>query len=141
MVFVLDTNVISEAMKAARDQQCDAWLETHIENCCVTTVTLSELYYGVERLPEGKRKRDLARKLQFLREDFSERILEFDEVAAIEFGRYVADFEKQQGFAAIADADVRDFQIASIARCNGWTVATRNIRHFPCVDAVNPFAP
>jgi len=139
MIYVLDTNVVSEAMKAVSDRRCETWLETNIESCCLTTITLSELRYGVERLPEGKRKRDLDRKLEFLRQDFSERILEFDEVAAIEYGRYVAEFETKRGFAAVAAADIRDLQIAAIARANGWIVATRNTRHFPCVDSVNPF--
>jgi predicted nucleic acid-binding protein len=31
----------------------------------------------------------------------------------------------------LENADLRDLQIAAIARSQGWTVATRNTKHFP----------
>jgi hypothetical protein len=116
-----------------------AWLQKHSERCCLTTITLSELRFGVERLAEGKRKRELDRKLAFLHDEFSDRILEFDEGSATEYGRYAADFEKLLGSAALGAADVRDLQIGAIARANGWIVASRNVRHFPVVETENPF--
>ena len=95
--------------------------------------------FGVERLPEGKRQRDLARKYDFLRQDFGDWILDFDEAAATEFGRYAAEFEAARGAKGLEDADLRDLQIAAIARSQGWTVATRNARHFSLVETVNPW--
>jgi predicted nucleic acid-binding protein len=139
MNYVLDTNIVSESFKVSVDPACDAWLEKHIEDCFITTVTLAELRYGVERLPEGKRKRELDRKLDFLWEDFGERILDFDSTAAVEFGRYVAEYESAQGLQAVEAADVRDFQIAAIAGANAMTIATRNVRHFVGIRCVNPF--
>lgn len=139
MNYVLDTNVISEAIKNVPDRVCQAWLDKHIDNCLITTITLAELQYGVERLPEGKRKREFRRKIDFLWEDFGERILEFDSAAAAEFGRYVAEFEAAKGLAAVEAGDVRDFQIAAIARVHGCAVASRNLRHFSAVRCVNPF--
>jgi toxin FitB len=139
MNYVLDTNVISEAIKNVPDEVCEAWFEQHAEECFVTTITLGELQYGVERLPEGKRKRELRRKLDFLWNDFGERILEFDSGAAAEFGRYVAELESARGLTAVEGGDVRDFQIAAIARVHGCTVSTRNVRHFGGVRCVNPF--
>jgi hypothetical protein len=141
MNYVLDTNVVSETLKVRVDAICDAWLERNIDRCCITTISLAELRYGMERLPEGKRKRDLDRKLDFIWQDFGDRILDFDSAAASEFGRYVAEFESMRGQQAVAIADVRDFQIAAIARAQGWTVATRNIKHFSGVRCVNPFQP
>ena len=139
MNYVLDTNVVSEAVKSHPDRNCEAWLEENIETCLITTITFAELQYGVERLPEGKRKRELHRKLDFVWEDFGERILEFDANAAAEFGQYVAEFEAAKGLHAVESADVRDFQIAAIARAHGCAVASRNIRHFAGVRCVNPF--
>jgi predicted nucleic acid-binding protein len=140
MRYVLDTNVVSEAFKTAPNRACVEWMHAHSSECCITTITFAELRYGIERLAEGKRRRDLERKVDFIREDFSEWILDFDEAAAAEFGRYVAEFEEVNGLAAVEAADVRDLQIAAIARANGWTVATRNVRDFAFVETVNPFA-
>jgi predicted nucleic acid-binding protein len=126
-------------MKASPDAVCNAWLEKHIEQCCLTTISLGELRYGVERLPDGKRKRELDRKLDFLWDDFGDRIFDFDSAAAAEFGRYVAEFEWAHGSKGVESADVRDFQIAAIARTHGFAVATRNVRHFAGIRCVNPF--
>ena len=139
MTFVLDTNVASEALKPTPDPRCEEWVKGNLARCCLTTITLSELRYGIERLPDGRRKRELDRKLDFLWQDFGERILEFDAVAAVEFGRYVADFELARGLDAVQKGDVRDFQMGAMARAHGWAVASRNVRHFPCVQCVNPF--
>jgi predicted nucleic acid-binding protein len=141
MRYVLDTNVISEGTKPAPDHHCLQWLLAHATECCITAVSLAELRHGVERLPDGKRRRELERKVTFIRENFREWILSFDEIAAVEFGRYVAEFEQTRGPAAVQAADVRDLQIAAIARANGWTVVTRNVSDFPSVSTVNPFVP
>jgi predicted nucleic acid-binding protein len=139
MRYVLDTNIVSEISKGEPDDKCVAWLHHHAGDCCLTTITLAEMRFGVERLPEGKRQRDLARKYDFLRQDFGDWILEFDEAAATEFGRYAAEFEAARGAKGLEDADLRDLQIAAIARSQGWIVATRNARHFPFVETVNPW--
>jgi predicted nucleic acid-binding protein len=141
MRFVLDTNVVSEGTRHLPDAVCISWLRAHAQECCITTITLAELRYGVERLPDGKRRRILERKIEQIRQNFSEWILDFDENAAAEFGRYVSEYERSRGASAVGAADVRDLQIAAIARAHGWIVATRNTRDFPCVDWVNPFQP
>jgi predicted nucleic acid-binding protein len=140
MRYVLDTNIVSESTKPKPDARCLAWLSAHANDCCLTSITLAEMNFGVERLPEGKRKRALARKYGFIVQDFKEWILDFDQAAASEFGRYVAEYEAVRGVAGLDEADVRDLQIAAIARSQGWTVATRNSKHYPFVDTVNPFA-
>jgi predicted nucleic acid-binding protein len=139
MRYVLDTNVVSETTKPAPHPRCVAWLLEHAADCCVTTITLAEMRYGLERLPDGKKKRDLTRRYDFLRQKFGDWVLDFDESAATEFGRYVAEFETERGLQAVGEADLRDLQIAAIARSLGWTVATRNTSDFPLVETVNPF--
>lgn len=139
MRFVLDSNIVSEATKAKPNVRCLNWLNTHRSDCCLTTITLGEIRYGIERLPEGKRKRELARAYDFLRQDFKEWVLDFDENAANEFGRYVAEYEAARGGQAVENADVRDLQIAAITRSQGWILATRNTTDFQFVDTVNPF--
>ena len=140
MKYVLDTNIISETTKPKPDPRCLSWLADHADDCCLTSITLAEMCFGVERLPEGKRKLALARKYNFILHDFREWILDFDHAAATEFGRYVAEYEAARGADGLKEADLRDLQIAAIARSQGWSVATRNSKHYPFVDTVNPFA-
>src|SRR5438874_11191338 len=111
MRYVLDTNIVSELSKSEPDATCLEWLHQHAGDCCLTTITLAEMRFGVERLPEGKRQRELARKYDFLRQDFGDWILDFDESAATEFGRYAAEFEAARGAKGLEDADLRDLQI------------------------------
>ncbi len=139
MRYIVDTNVVSETTKPAPHAGCLAWLLANAQDCCVSTITLAEMRYGLERLSEGKKKRDLARRYDFLRRDFGDWVVDFNESAATEFGRYVAEYEAERGLRAVEEADLRDLQIAAIARSLGWTVATRNINDFPLVDTVNPF--
>ncbi len=56
-MILLDTNVISEAMKPAPDDTVRAWLdEQAAETLYLTSVTIAELLFGIGALPTGKRK-------------------------------------------------------------------------------------
>lgn len=140
MTFLLDTNVVSELTKPAPDAKCVAWLNTHADECVISTVTRAELRYGIERLTDGKRKAVFERDFSFLCEDFTGRFFEFDGPAAAELGRYAAELESASGPDWWKHYDFRDTQIAAIAREYGLTVATRNAKHFPFVSTENPFA-
>jgi predicted nucleic acid-binding protein len=140
MTFLLDTNVVSELTKPAPDAKCVAWVSARADDCAISTVTLAELRFGVERLPAGKRKAALERDFAFLLEDYSGRFFEFDGPAAVEWGRYAAELEAAAGTDWWKHYDFRDTQIAAIAREYGLKVVTRNAKHFPFVAAENPFA-
>jgi len=58
MTWLLDTNIISETSKPEPDANCVAWLKARRGQCQLSSVTVSELRYGIERMPEGKRKAD-----------------------------------------------------------------------------------
>lgn len=140
MSYLLDTNTVSELTKPVPDERCVAWMEAHKSECALSAVTLGELRYGLERLPEGKKRNALTRAFDFLCEDYAERFHAFDGPAAVEWGRYVAELERDFGADWWKQFDYRDTQIAAIARENGLQVATRNAKHFPGVATVNPFA-
>jgi predicted nucleic acid-binding protein len=60
-VIILDTNVVSEPMKAGAQRRVRDWLDDQIaETLYLTSISLSELLLGVEVLPDGKRKEGLA---------------------------------------------------------------------------------
>src|SRR5205823_3032730 len=102
----------------APEARCAGWLAAHQRDCGLSTVTLAELRYGVERLPEGKRKRVLSRKLDFLLQDYRENVAPFDESAAAEWGRYVVSLEHKFGPGILDQLDYPDTQIAAIAKAN-----------------------
>jgi toxin FitB len=57
MTFLLDTNVLSEAMKERPNSGVLAWLsQVNEDEIFVSVVTITELCYGVERLASGKRR-------------------------------------------------------------------------------------
>lgn len=86
MTYLLDSNIISEVTKAKPDPAVVAWLDAHELDCAVSTITLAELRYGIERLPDGKRRQQLERDFAFFRQDLGNRVLAFDEAEATEWG-------------------------------------------------------
>ena len=60
-MIVLDTNVISELARLTPDPGVLSWLDSlEVSGLVTTAVTAAELRYGVARLPDGHRKRELA---------------------------------------------------------------------------------
>lgn len=139
MTYLLDTNIVSEISKPAPHPNCIGWLEARRGQCALSTITLGELLYGIERLPKGKRKSAAETEFRFLAEDYAGQFLEFDAPSAAEWGRYAAQLESAYGSGWWKQFDLRDTQIAAIAREYGLTVATRNTRHFPFCETENPF--
>jgi predicted nucleic acid-binding protein len=139
MTYLLDTNVVAEASKPAPDSKCMAWLSARRGQCLVCAITLAEIRYGIERLADGKRKTAAEAAYQFLVEDYAGWFLDFDGPPATEWGRYAAELESAYGSDWWKQFDLRDTQIAAIAREYGLTVATRNGKHFPFCAIENPF--
>ncbi len=82
-MIVLDTNVVSEAMKAAPNPAVLAWLDKQVaETLYLTSVTLAELLFGIGALPAGRRKDALTQMLDGLLDLFGDRVLAFDTDAA-----------------------------------------------------------
>ncbi len=56
-MIILDTNVLSELMRAQAEPPVVDWLDRQEQDSlAVTAVTVAELLYGIARLPEGRRK-------------------------------------------------------------------------------------
>ena len=137
MQYVADTNVVSELMKAKPRQSVVNWLLEHESETYLTSITIEEFWYGLERMPEGIRKIRLANTLESIISCFDDRILPFDESCGRVCG-YLHANEVLSGHTPT----VEDVMIASIAITHGAVLATRNIKNFNRfpLDIVNPFS-
>jgi predicted nucleic acid-binding protein len=139
-MIVLDTNVISELMHPRGEPRVVAWVDQLPGgDVFLTAVTTAELRYGIARLPDGRRKADLAARVQrTLDEDFAGRILSFDDGAAAHYADIVTHRERRGSVISMADA-----QIAAICRHHRAGLATRNTKDFADtgVDLFDPWQP
>ena len=55
-IYLLDTNIISEFSKERPNQNVIALYEARKNFCAISAITRQELIYGLERMPDGKRK-------------------------------------------------------------------------------------
>lgn len=137
-MIVLDTNVLSALMQAQPDPLVVAWLDAQpVESVWITSITLFEARYGLELLPEGKRKQQLLGQFaQLVEDDLENRVLGMDALAAHEAAALAA-VRKAQG----KPVDMRDTFIAGIVQARRATLATRNVRHFSdlTVPVINPW--
>jgi predicted nucleic acid-binding protein len=137
-MIILDTNVLSEAMKPSPSARVLSWLAEHPPSrLFTTTITQAEILYGLELLPAGKRRAALESAVEAMfEEDFAGRILPFDCNAARMFPQVAAARR-----AAGRPATQFDAQIAAIARSRGAILATRNTSDFEhCgVAVLNPW--
>lgn len=139
-MIVLDTNVVSEALKPNPDPHVIAWLDRQEpETLYLATPSLAELLLGVALLPSGKRRQGLAAGLdQLIGAFFGPRILAFDGPAAKAYALAVA--RARAGGKALA---IIDAQIAAVATCHRYAVATRDAAPFEAagVPVIDPRLP
>ncbi|EXJ15305.1 type II toxin-antitoxin system VapC family toxin [Imhoffiella purpurea] len=136
-MIVLDTNVVSEAMKPEPDPAMRDWLdEQAAETLYISSVTVAELLFGIGVLPDGRRKQKLATTLDGMLPLFEGRILAFDTDAARHYADLaVAARKAGKGFPA------PDGYIAAIATAHGFAVATRDASAFDAagVPVIDPW--
>lgn len=138
-MIILDTNVLSEALRPAPAPRVIDWLSRQASTSLfVTTVTQAEILYGIAILDPGRRRDDLqSAAVAMFAEDFAGRIVGFDVDAAPVFAAIAA--ERRQLGKPISQFDA---QIAAIARSRGAAVATRNIRDFEAchIELIDPWS-
>ena len=139
-MILLDTNIVSAIMAPSPPRIVVDWLNgQETVTLYLSTITIAEIGYGLWILPDGKRRRALEDRFErFVAEGFEQRILDFDWTAA----RLYAEIMGRRR-AMGRPLSVPDGQIASIARANDLSVATRNIRDFEkCgLELIDPFEP
>ena len=136
-MIVLDTNVVSEAMKPEPDSAVRAWLNNQAaETLYLSSVTLAELLFGIRALPAGKRKDMLAQTLDGLMRLFRDRVLPLDIDAAQHYAELAVTAKiAGRGFPT------PDGYIAAIAASRGFIVASRDTAPYEAasVMVINPW--
>lgn len=137
-MIVLDTNVVSELMRPAPNPAVLAWVDAQSDrDLWLCSVVVSELLYGLARLPPGARRSQLTQAFEaMLADDFAGRVLAFDLPAAVVYADLVSAREQLGQPLAMADA-----QIAATCLAHGARLVTRNTRHFEGLGLpwVNPW--
>lgn len=125
-MIVVDTHVLSELMRPSPSERVRSWVNEQTPSSIFTTaITVAEILYGVERLPDGKRKQDFTVAATELFTVFSDSVLPFDDRASRSYATIASRSEKLG-----VPIDGFDAQIAAICAVHNAMLATRNTKDF-----------
>ncbi len=138
-MIILDTNVLSALMSRRPDGHVIDWLDKQLRASIWTTaVTVLEIQFGLQTMPEGRRRARLMRAFEtILADKLGRRIAPFDTAAAQRAGDLMAVRYKRG-----RPVELRDTMIAGIVLACNASLATRNTSHFDdlSVPVINPWA-
>ena len=130
-MYLLDTNIISEALRRAPNSGVLLWLESN-PRTAISVVTLDEIIFG---LTLNHKPSFLVRFEAFLE------TLELIEISALTARRAA---QMRGSLAAAGKSRTQaDMFIAATAQVHGLTLVTRNLKVFEgcAVALLNPFSP
>jgi predicted nucleic acid-binding protein len=134
MIYLLDTNVVSELVRPRPDPKVCAWIASRDE-VVLSVISLEELVFGIERAPMARRHRLMA-----WFDDLLDNVVEVEEITPA-IARAAGELRARRTRAGrpVAQADML---IAATALVHGLTLATRNVSDFEDCGAIifNPFA-
>ncbi|HKN29680.1 MAG TPA: type II toxin-antitoxin system VapC family toxin [Roseiarcus sp.] len=127
MIFLLDTNVLSEVRRPVPDRVVLDWLHRLDEDrAFVSVISLAEIRRGIALMESGRRREALAEWLvRDLPDRFAGRILAIDQKTAFAWGDLMAQ-AKRRGIGLSS----MDGLLAATASAHGLTLATRNTKDF-----------
>jgi hypothetical protein len=134
MIYLLDTNVISETVKPSPSINVLNWLSSiNVTNFALSVITLGEIRKGVEKIAEPAKKQKIIQWLEIdLIQKFYGRVINIDQKVADKWG-YICSFTQ---IPAI------DGLIAASAMVYNCKVVTRNVKDFHQIqglEIINPW--
>ncbi len=137
MIYLLDTNVLSEIMKPAPSVEVAEWMRAQpLRSVCTAAICAGEILAGIAVPPKGRRRSEMgAMAALIFIEDFAGRILPFDATAAQAYAELFA-VRRQMG----RPIETADLIAAATARAHYAAVVTRDEGGFEGrgVTIVNP---
>ena len=137
MMFLLDTNILSELRRGRRCNPgvADWFAAVAAADLCISALTIGELHKGIAL---ARQRRDYTQAdnldawLRLLSSQFDDHILLVDTAVAQAWGQMYA----------IRNVPVVDGLLAATAKVNNLTLVTRNIAdvHGLGADLLNPFS-
>lgn len=127
MMYMLDTNICIYIIKQKPKQVIEKLKKLHNANLCISSITYSELLYGVENSLNVPK--NLLALTMFLS---NVEILPYDENASIDYGLIRAELEKKG-----EPIGLLDMLIAAHAKSLRITLVTNNKREFRRVKGLN----
>jgi predicted nucleic acid-binding protein len=135
--YLLDTNILSDPAKPMPSQLLADWLVDQAqEDLFIASLSVAEIWRGVEEKPTGRRRTELERWFtgpNGPQSVFAGHILPFDEEAALVWGSLMAE-----GTRAGRPRSPIDMMIAAVADANGCILVSCNEKHFRGLKFVNP---
>lgn len=131
ITYLLDTNIISEPLRAKPHPQILGKLRTHLKSSAIAAQTWHEFGFGIDRMPEGKKK-----------EAYKEYFLEGlpHPGLVISYGIEEAAWHTQERVRLERKGitvPTTDFQIAAIAATHNLVLVTKNIRDFQYIVGIS----
>jgi len=126
-MFLLDTNVLSEAAKPSPNPKVLAWLGAVDEDrLFLSAVSIAEIRHGIALLDDGKKRKQLAVWLEKeLLHRFAKKIIPVDESTALAWGDLMGLAKRLGRPLATLDGF-----IAATATSKKLTLVTRNKKDF-----------
>jgi toxin FitB len=136
--FLLDTNCISEMVRARPEPRVLEWMEAADESLLFLSVlTLGEIRKGIAGLPQSRRRTSLESWLELeLRSRFAGRILSVNDAVADRWGMLAAGAKREGSSLSAIDG-----LLAATALQYNLTIVSRNVADFgdTPVPVLNPW--
>ena len=134
IVWLLDTNVVSEMMRPEPEPRVVAFLDRIAgDGVGLSSVTVWEILNGVGRLDTGRRRDDILQRFQGLLDDvFEDRVLDWT-IADARACAGIMEAKRRRGESL--DDHLPDAFLAAAALSRGLSIVTRNARQFRNVGA------
>jgi len=125
-MFMLDTNICVYLINNKSPELAKKITNIPFEEICVSTITQSELEYGVAKSQfTAKNAQALAKFLSTVT------VVDYDTKAAEVYGEIRADLERKGKTIGLMD-----MLIVAHAKSNGYIVVTNNVREFERVEGL-----
>jgi len=135
--YLLDTNIISNILKPKPSESLMKWMAAQRdEDLFIASLTIAEIRRGILEKPRGKKRDALDAWFsgpEGPQELFMDRILAFDDKAALIWARLMAD-----GTSTGRPRSTLDVIIAAVAGANDCVVVTENEKDFSDIQFINP---